>query len=314
MKKKFTVVETGITRTPWAVNKRGNIFVFTKGKWNQVPGALKHVSSGKAGVWGVNAGGNIYYRSGVTRKNKKGSRWVNVPGKLKQIDSGPRGVVCGVNKGGYIYCRIGITSRTPSGKRWARIPGKLKYISCGEYGQWGVNQGDLIYFRVGFSRSNPLGWSWKRVPGKLSQIEAGKYGQVYGVSSAGQLYVRTGVSEPKPWGKSWKRIKTKKLYKHVTIGIGAVFGVSRKRIVYRTTPATAGKIHICNSVMFLVVFFYNCRFCFPIVKNRSFYFQVSPLVHPNEVCINSFVYITLIVVATRVPVYVFKIKLSIYFC
>ena len=108
MKKKFTVVDTGMTRTPWAVNRRGNIFVLMKGKWTQVPGGLKHVSSGKAGVWGVNAGGNIYYRFGVTRKNKKGARWVNVPGKLKQIDSGHRGVVCGVNTADNIYCRMQI--------------------------------------------------------------------------------------------------------------------------------------------------------------------------------------------------------------
>lgn len=242
MKKKFTVVDTGITRTPWAVNKRGKIFVLLKGKWTLVPGQVKHISSGKAGVWGVHGGGNIYYRSGLTRKNKKGVTWKQVPGKLKQIDSGPRGVVCGVNKYDNIYCRLQITSRTPSGKTWAKLPGKLKYISCGEYGQWGVNKANMIYFRVGYSRINPLGWTWKRIPGRLSQIEAGKYGQVWGVNSAGLLFVRTGVSEQRPWGKGWKRIKTKKSYKHVTVGIGAVFGVSRKRIVYRTTPATAGTI------------------------------------------------------------------------
>ncbi|XP_028403952.1 tectonin beta-propeller repeat-containing protein 1-like [Dendronephthya gigantea] len=43
MKRKFTVIDTGITRTPWAVNKRGNIFTLLKGKWIQVPGGLSHI-------------------------------------------------------------------------------------------------------------------------------------------------------------------------------------------------------------------------------------------------------------------------------
>lgn len=252
MKKKFTVLDTGITRTPWAVNKGGNIFTLLKGKWIQVPGRLKHISSGKAGVWGVNSAGNIYYRTGVSRKNRKGVSWTQIPGKLKQIDSGPRGVVCGVNAVEDIFCRMQITVRTPSGGKWAKVPGKLKYISCGDYGQWGVNKAGQIFFRVGYSRVNPLGWSWKRLPGRLTQIEAGKYGQVWGVNSAGLLFVRTGVSNQRPWGKGWKRVKTRKIYRHVSIGVGAVFGVSRRGIVYRTTPATAGKVYF---VLFVYRFY-----------------------------------------------------------
>ena len=231
LRKRFSVVDSGITRRAWAVNRRGAIFKFVKGKWRKVGGRLRHISSGQAGVWGVNRGNNIYYRA------KK--RWLRVPGKLKQIDSGPRGTVCGVNRFDNIYCRIQITSRSKRGRRWIRIPGKLKYISCGEYGYWGVNKANYIYFREGVSRSSPTGLRWRRIPGKLKQLEAGQYGQLWGVMN-GNIYVRTGVTEQKPWGNGWKRMKTNKKWRHITIGVGAVYGMARNGRVYRTVPTTGG--------------------------------------------------------------------------
>ena len=45
---------------------------------------------------GVNSGGSIYYRAGITEDNPIGTDWVNIPGGLKQIDT-YRGDVWGVN-------------------------------------------------------------------------------------------------------------------------------------------------------------------------------------------------------------------------
>ena len=161
-------------------------------------------------------------------------------GRLKQIDSGPRGIVCGVNRYNNIYCRAQITTRYKRGRRWVRVPGKLKYISCGEYGYWGVSKANNIYFREGTSRINLVGTKWRRIPGKLKQLEAGQYGQVWGVNRLGRIYVRTGVTEQAPWGRGWKRVKTKKAWRRITIGIGAVFGVATNGRVYRTVPTTGG--------------------------------------------------------------------------
>ena len=240
MRKRFTMVDSGITTRAWAANKRRQIFTYIRGKWYRVAGGLKHVSSGQAGVWGVSVSGYVYYRVGVAAKRPKGRSWKRVSGRLKQIDSGPRGLVCGVNKYNNIYCRTKISSRYRYGRSWIRIPGKLKYISCGDYGYWGVNKANNIYFRQGVSRSNPLGSKWRRVPGKLRQIEAGKFGQVWGVSTSGRIYVRTRVTASKPWGAGWKMVKTRKQWRHITIGVGAVFGVATNGRVYRTAPATGG--------------------------------------------------------------------------
>ena len=235
LRKRFTVIDSGITRRVWAVNERDMIFKLAKGKWRKVGGRLRHITSGQAGVWGVNRHNNIYYRG------KR--RWLHVPGKLKQIDSGPRGIVCGVNKIDDIYCRIQIISRYRRGRRWAHISGKLKYISCGEYGYWGVNKANNIYFREGVSRSNPAGLKWRHIPGKLSQLEAGQYGQVWGVMN-GNIYVRTGITQQTPWGHGWKRVRTKKKWSRITIGIGTVFGVGKNGRIYRTIPATGGRSQI----------------------------------------------------------------------
>ena len=247
MRKRFTQVDSGITTSTWAVNKRKQIFTYTRGRWYRVSGGLNHVSSGQAGVWGI-SGNSIYYRRSVTAKRPKGRSWKRVSGGLRQIDSGPRGIVCGVNKYQNVYCRTRISPRYKQGRGWVRVPGKLKYISCGDYGHWGVNKYNNIYFRQGVSRSKPEGLKWRKISGKLRQIEAGRYGQVWGVSPSGQVFVRTRVTAKRPWGVGWKRVKTRKQWRHITIGIGAVFGVATNGRVYQTAPATGGNF---------------CSVCFP---------------------------------------------------
>ena len=260
MKRRFTVVDSGITSRAWAVNKRRQIFTYIRGKWQRISGGLKHISSGQAGVWGTTGSGSIYFRTSVTARRPKGRYWKRVSGKLKQIDSGPRGIVCGVNKQNKIYCRSQISQRYKRGRGWIHIPGKLKYISCGEYGYWGVSSNNHIYFREGVSRSNLLGIKWRRVAGRLRQLEAGKYGQVWGLSPGGKIYVRTRVTASKPWGIGWKRVKTRKAWRHVTIGIGAVFSVASNGHAYRTFPATGG-IFVLYKVFLKIAQLLNMNDC-----------------------------------------------------
>lgn len=240
MRRIFTVVDSGITTSAWAINRKRQVFVL-KGRWRLVSGRLNHISSGRAGIWGVTRSYSIYYRQGANKRNRAGRRWIRISGRLKQIDSGPSGIVCGVTSSRTIYCRTSITRSSRTGRGWIRVPGRLKYISCGDYGYWGVSSSNNIYFREGVSRGNLRGSRWRRIPGKLKQIEAGRFGQVWGVNRRGNVYVRRRVSERTPWGSGWKLVRTKKKWNHVTIGIGAVFGVAKNGYVYRTTPTTGGR-------------------------------------------------------------------------
>ena len=97
----LTQIDHGMTTEVWGVNVHGQIYRL-KGDhtWMNIPGSLKHVSVGEAGIWGVNRNDDIYFR-------RDGSTWMHIPGKLKQIDSGSGTIVYGVNSNDDIYCRLG---------------------------------------------------------------------------------------------------------------------------------------------------------------------------------------------------------------
>ena len=50
----------------WGTNKNDEIFAWKGGhRWVQIPGNLRVVSCGEAGVWGFNLNGWIFYRKGT---------------------------------------------------------------------------------------------------------------------------------------------------------------------------------------------------------------------------------------------------------
>ncbi|XP_046861569.1 lectin L6-like [Xenia sp. Carnegie-2017] len=69
----------------WGVNSGHAIWVRKGSGWTRVGGALKHVSVGNGGVWGVNKHDNIYFREGVTFSSPVGTSWTQISGSLKRI-------------------------------------------------------------------------------------------------------------------------------------------------------------------------------------------------------------------------------------
>ena len=117
--------------------------------WQRIPGKLSEISVGDAGVWGVNRGGAIYYRTGTGKNNgnkKRGSAWKRVSGSLKTISSG-KGFVYGTNRNNDIFVRLGISRKNPTGTHWKKLPGKLMEISVDSRTNtvWGVNRANRIY-------------------------------------------------------------------------------------------------------------------------------------------------------------------------
>uniref|UniRef100_A0A4W5PJA5 Uncharacterized protein n=1 Tax=Hucho hucho TaxID=62062 RepID=A0A4W5PJA5_9TELE len=98
-------------------------------EWIRLPGSLKHITAGPAGILGVYKADSIYkYVAG---------NWVQVAGSLKQLDAGGDQFVVGVNINDTPYCR---THSATVG-----MPGSVKYYSCGPFGCWAVNKNDDIY-------------------------------------------------------------------------------------------------------------------------------------------------------------------------
>ena len=49
----------------WGTNKHHDIYRWNKNNWQHIPGKLKQVTAGEAGVWGVASNGHIFYREGT---------------------------------------------------------------------------------------------------------------------------------------------------------------------------------------------------------------------------------------------------------
>ncbi|XP_046860941.1 fish-egg lectin-like [Xenia sp. Carnegie-2017] len=99
--------------------------------WKQVPGALKYVSCGALGCWGVNRHNQIWYRSGVSTQNCAGTRWTRIGGSLKQIEAGEVGDVYGVNSNNVVYRRTGITTASPMGSGWEVALSYASFVTTG---------------------------------------------------------------------------------------------------------------------------------------------------------------------------------------
>ncbi|KAK1155404.1 fish-egg lectin-like, partial [Acipenser oxyrinchus oxyrinchus] len=167
----------------FGVNSEDSIFTRYGNNWVQLPGALKHVTVGPAGVWGVNKNNLIYKLVGEAGN------------KFKQIDAGGNQFVAGVNMQDNIYCLNRDPTVTTLGGAasipWNLLTGALKYYSCGPYSCWGVNAADQIFVMKGVTPDSCMGSNtWQQVPGALSMIEVSTDGRVYGVNSAGNVYRR----------------------------------------------------------------------------------------------------------------------------
>ena len=77
---KLTQLDVSPANVVWGVNQHHHIYILNGNGWQRVPGGLTHVTVGSAGVWGVNSGGNIYYREGVTLSSPMGTTWTHIPG------------------------------------------------------------------------------------------------------------------------------------------------------------------------------------------------------------------------------------------
>merc|ERR1712176_1455023 len=139
----------------WGVNANQNIYKLnTDGKsWTMIAGGLTQVASG-AGVWVVNAGNDIYYRT-ETRgdPNSAGAGWIQVPGKLKWIASG-KDIVVGVNANNDIFYRDGVSDAAPTGTKWVKINGKLSQIDVYDDEVVGTNPAQNI-FRTPYNGAPP---------------------------------------------------------------------------------------------------------------------------------------------------------------
>ncbi|XP_041725328.1 fish-egg lectin [Coregonus clupeaformis] len=199
-------------------------------KWIRLPGSLKHITVGPAGIWGVNKEDSIYkYVAG---------NWVQAAGLLKQLDAGGNQFMVGVNMDDTPFC---LTSSATVGYKgpgsptsWTRLPGAAKYYSCGPFGCWAVNKNDDIFLMI--LNQDCQNNDWSHIDGKLSMIEVATDGSVFGVNSSGDVFTRDGITASKPEGTGWRKVPMFLRMKHVTYDLEHLWVVSKSAVTMVCTP------------------------------------------------------------------------------
>jgi len=155
-----------------------------------------------ASIWGTSTDYTVWYRSGVTPTNPKGTHWTKVDGKMKYVSCSVNGVVWAIegrknpndpNKTvpGKIFYREGITKENPTGTSWTLIPGNpdtklgdlADQLDVGNGQVWVSQHIDRNiniaqhYFRVGIDANMPKGTIWQKVAGTKGP---GAVGRIFG--------------------------------------------------------------------------------------------------------------------------------------
>ncbi len=204
----------------------------------KVAGALKHVSIGEAGVWGIGV-----KTKGLYYKRWCGSSWTLVPGttvmKLKQIDVG-KNVIWGSDNGHNIYYST-VSAGNPDITSWTKTSGGLVHVSVSQKGHvWGciVNQ---VYHRTGVSFDNPGGVSWKMVGNGIIQISVGA-GGVWGIAGSNKISYRVGTygdPDSDTDGAGWENVESSGIsLKYVSSG-NVIYVVDTDDVIYYRVGTSA---------------------------------------------------------------------------
>ncbi|XP_028256404.1 fish-egg lectin-like [Parambassis ranga] len=149
-------------------DRDSNVYLMCGLTWFRVASiALKHVSVGPAGIWGVDSSDKVYkYVAGD---------FILVNGQtLQQVDAGGQDQVVGVTNASIIYClkstiasnyRDRVTPTTCDISGWIHIPRAAVMAVVGTDGNvFVVNRENQLYQRTGISTSAPQGTDWVNIP------------------------------------------------------------------------------------------------------------------------------------------------------
>ncbi|XP_041709092.2 fish-egg lectin [Coregonus clupeaformis] len=201
-------------------------FYLVGDKWIPLPGSLRHITIGPAGIWGVNSGNIIFkYVAG---------NWQQYAIGVKQVDAGGAEFIVGANMDNTPFCVkssaiVGIMGQDTH-YHGTRLPGSVKYLSCGHFGCWAVNNNDEIFLMSNVNKDTCQNKGWSHIDGKLSMIEVATDGSVFGVTSDGQVYTRDGITASKPEGTGWSIVPMYMPMTHVTYDLGRLWVVSKSGV------------------------------------------------------------------------------------
>ncbi|XP_043964098.1 fish-egg lectin-like [Gambusia affinis] len=207
-------------------DRNSNAFILSDSTWSKLGSvALKHVSVGLAGVWGVDQDNTVY-------KFAAGDFFPTRGLSLIEVDAGQRQVV-GVTTQNSIHCLNASTASATEKEavlKWNTIPGALMYFSCGPLGCWGVNSvQDIFFTKVSPDNCGISGWN--KIDGAAVKVEVGSDGRVFVVNQPGNVYERIGITEAVPQGTGWRQISFCVTIKHVTYDLGRLWLLTEAGVI-----------------------------------------------------------------------------------
>ena len=166
---------------------------------------------GPAGVWGVNALYEIYYKPGTYQDpDDFGSDWQESSGRLDQIDVG-NDIVWGVRGLNDIFHRDAITSSMPSGSSWNYLGAgsvTFTWVSVSPGGSvWAVSTAGHLLHRRHSSNAQPVGTAWDVMDTDVQRVDAGQAG-VWALKTDGRLFYRHGTyGDNGSTGTDWRSVE-----------------------------------------------------------------------------------------------------------
>lgn len=231
----YSVCSTSVT---WLLVCFGlSCFSAWKNPPHKVAGALKHVSVGEAGIWGVDVRSNLYYKALC------GSSWTHHKDAsnlgLVQVDVG-KNVIWAINKFNYVYLSEISTSR-PDTLVFSKASDWAQHISVSQKGHvWGCISLNVIH-RTGVTIDKPGGDAWRYVGHGYAQISVGS-GGVWGVTHTKKISYRVGTygdPDSDTDGSDWENVESLGISPQYVSSGDVIYITDTKGVIYYRVGTSA---------------------------------------------------------------------------
>eukprot|EP00047_Mylnosiga_fluctuans_P000730 m.200876 g.200876 ORF g.200876 m.200876 type:complete len:931 (+) comp10101_c1_seq1:22-2814(+) len=118
-------------KSVWAVTSSGLVYFLLSGvhtQWTHMPGPVRRVASGAAGVWAITEDDEIVVRIGVLSERREGCGWALVSSPVPDralvacVTCLSAEEMLFVDTAGEVHCRAGISPTHEAGAAWDRLP------------------------------------------------------------------------------------------------------------------------------------------------------------------------------------------------
>ncbi|XP_053718287.1 fish-egg lectin-like [Synchiropus splendidus] len=216
-----------------AVDRHDRPYMLSGNRWTSLGSVrLRHVSVGRAGIWGIGKTNKVYKLVGGQFLAARGVT-------MKMVAAGGDDFLLGIRaSNSRSYCLI--SSRTQgfqggTSLRWTSKSSKIAQASCGTNFCWGISSSGKPHVLSRITSRNCRSSRWERVSGALKMVKVGEDRSVFGLTANGQVHERIGITSGRPKGTRWRRQGVNTVIKTLAYDLGKVWLVSKAGVLMTCT-------------------------------------------------------------------------------